>query len=74
MYAPAYRYCKQNRRLNSEATHNKLAIVSQQITEGVFYKRVGFWCCHCDFLPVCLGNTRKAKETLVRIGYYPSHK
>ena len=41
--------------------------VAQQITEQAFYKRVGFWCRQCEFLPLCLGNKKKAKDTLVRI-------
>jgi hypothetical protein len=45
----------------------KLSIVSRQITDRLFYKRVGSWCRQCEFLPVCTGNNRKAKETLVRL-------
>jgi hypothetical protein len=45
----------------------KMEIVAQQITEQAFYKRVGFWCRQCEFLPLCLGNKKKAKDTLVRI-------
>jgi len=44
-----------------------MEIVAQQITEQAFYKRVGFWCRQCEFLPLCLGNKKKAKDTLVRI-------
>jgi hypothetical protein len=46
----------------------KMEMVAQQITQRVFYKRVGFWCRQCEFLPVCTGNDKKARETLVRIG------
>src|SRR5690349_7438768 len=42
-------------------------IVAQQITGLVFYKRVGFWCRQCEFLPVCTGNDRKAKQALMRL-------
>jgi PD-(D/E)XK nuclease superfamily protein len=45
----------------------KMKMVAQQITQRVFYKRVGFWCRQCDFLPLCLGQKEKAKDTLVRI-------
>jgi RecB family exonuclease len=45
----------------------KLEILSQHIADHVFYKRVGFWCRQCEFLPVCTGNEKKAKETLVRL-------
>ena len=46
----------------------KMEIVSLQITDRVFYKRVGFWCRQCEFLPVCTRNEKKVRETLVRIG------
>jgi hypothetical protein len=45
----------------------KLEILAQQITDRVFYKRVGFWCRQCEFLPVCTGNEKKAKATLLRL-------
>jgi len=45
----------------------KVEIVAQQITNDAFYERVGFWCRQCEFMPLCLGNKRKAKDTLVRI-------
>jgi len=46
---------------------DKVRVVSQDIAVGKFYKRPGRQCAYCDFLPVCLGNEKKAKETLVRI-------
>jgi hypothetical protein len=46
----------------------KMEMVAQQITQRVFYKRVGFWCRQCEFLPVCTRNEKKVRETLVRIG------
>jgi hypothetical protein len=32
-----------------------------------FYKRPGKWCLYCDYLPVCTGDQKKVKETLVQI-------
>jgi hypothetical protein len=39
----------------------KVEMMARQITQRVFYKRVGFWCRQCDFLPLCLG--RKKRKT-----------
>lgn len=46
---------------------SKVGYVAQEITAGHFYKRPGKWCSWCDYLPVCLGNKRRAEETLVRV-------
>lgn len=46
---------------------DKVQLVAQDIAAGRFYKRPGKHCAYCDFLPVCLGDKRKAQETLVRI-------
>ncbi len=45
----------------------KAGYVGREIGAGRFYKRSGKWCTWCDFLPVCLGNKRKAAETLVAV-------
>jgi predicted RecB family nuclease len=45
----------------------KVMIVADDIAAGKFYKRIGKHCGYCDFLPVCLGDNKKAQETLVRI-------
>jgi hypothetical protein len=45
----------------------KIAVTAQAIEAGHFYKRPGFWCTWCDFLPVCLEDKRKAKETLIQL-------
>jgi CRISPR/Cas system-associated exonuclease Cas4 (RecB family) len=45
----------------------KVRLVSEDIARGKFYKRPGKWCSYCDFLPVCLGDEKRAQETLVRI-------
>jgi CRISPR/Cas system-associated exonuclease Cas4 (RecB family) len=45
----------------------KVRIISEDIRAGKFYKRPGKHCSWCDFLPVCLGDKKRAKETLVRI-------
>ncbi len=46
---------------------HKAAVVAQAINAGHFYKRPGWWCGSCDFLPVCLGDEHKIRETLVEI-------
>ena len=46
---------------------DKVKLVAHEIKAGHFYKRPGKWCSWCDYLPVCLRDTRKAKQTLVRI-------
>lgn len=45
----------------------KAGYVAREIAAGSFYKRSGMHCSWCDFLPLCLGNTRKAADTLVKI-------
>jgi len=45
----------------------KAGYVAREITAGRFYKRPGFWCSWCDYLPVCIGDRKKAEETLVRV-------
>ena len=45
----------------------KVRLVSDDIAAGKFYKRPGKHCGYCDFLPVCLGDEKKAQETLVKI-------
>ncbi len=45
----------------------KARLVAREIAAGHFYKRPGSWCTWCDFLPVCLGNGRKADETLIKL-------
>ena len=46
---------------------DKVRLVSEDIAAGKFYKRPGKHCAWCDFLPVCLGDKKKAQDTLVRI-------
>jgi hypothetical protein len=45
----------------------QVRIISTDIGAGKFYKRAGKHCGYCDFLPVCLGDKKKIKETLVKI-------
>jgi len=45
----------------------KTELVAEQIEQGKFYKRPGKWCRQCEFLPVCTGNEREARETLVKL-------
>jgi CRISPR/Cas system-associated exonuclease Cas4 (RecB family) len=45
----------------------KVRLVAGDIAAGKFYKRPGKHCGYCDFLAVCLGDKKKAQETLVKI-------
>jgi len=45
----------------------KAGVVAHAIAAGHFYKRPGKWCGYCDFLPVCLGDQEKVRETLVQV-------
>lgn len=45
----------------------KANLVGRAITAGHFYKRPGKWCGYCDYLPMCLGDLQKVKETLVQV-------
>jgi CRISPR/Cas system-associated exonuclease Cas4 (RecB family) len=45
----------------------KADLVGHAVTAGHFYKRPGRWCGYCDFLPVCLGDEQKTRETLVQV-------
>jgi len=45
----------------------KVGYLAREIQAGHFYKRPGMWCTWCDFLPVCLGDTKKVQETLVQV-------
>ncbi len=46
---------------------DKVRVVSEDIAAAKFYKRPGKHCGYCDFLPVCLGDKKSTKQTLVRI-------
>ena len=46
---------------------DKVGYIAGEIAASRFYKRPGKWCAWCDFLPLCLGDKRKARETLVKI-------
>jgi hypothetical protein len=46
---------------------SKVQLVSEDIANGKFYKRPGKQCSYCDFLPVCVGDHKRAQETLVQI-------
>jgi len=45
----------------------KVRLIAGDIGVRKFYKRPGKWCSYCDFLPVCLGDKKKVRETLVKI-------
>ena len=46
-----------------------LAKALVDIAAGRFYKRPGKWCSWCDYLPVCLKDEKRIKETLVKVTY-----
>ena len=46
---------------------DKAGYAAREIKAGEFYKRSGVHCSWCDFLPVCLGDQKKAEETLVKV-------
>jgi hypothetical protein len=45
----------------------KAEYVAREIKSRHFYKRPGTWCSWCDFLPICLGDTKRAEESLIRV-------
>jgi hypothetical protein len=45
----------------------KAEYVAGQINSGRFYKRPGKWCGWCDYLPVCMKDEGRTRESLVRI-------
>lgn len=45
----------------------KVRLIFDDVAAGKFYKRPGKHCGYCDFLPVCLGEKTKTRETLVKI-------
>lgn len=42
----------------------KVELIGRAIANREFYRRPGKWCMQCDYLPVCLGNSRQSEETL----------
>jgi CRISPR/Cas system-associated exonuclease Cas4 (RecB family) len=44
----------------------KVKLVAHEIHNQHFYKRPGQWCASCDYLPICLGDSKKVKETLIQ--------
>jgi hypothetical protein len=45
----------------------KAEVVAQAIAAGHFYKRPGWWCSGCDYLPKCIGDEAEARRRLVRV-------
>jgi CRISPR/Cas system-associated exonuclease Cas4 (RecB family) len=45
----------------------KVEVVGQAIAAEQFYRRPGWWCGMCDYLPVCLRDEAKVRETLVQL-------
>jgi len=46
---------------------SKVGYLAREIKAGNFYKRPGKHCSWCDYLPICLGDAKKVKETLIQI-------
>jgi CRISPR/Cas system-associated exonuclease Cas4 (RecB family) len=46
---------------------SKVTLVSEEIDAGKFYKRPGKHCGWCEFLPVCLGDKKRIKDTLIKL-------
>lgn len=46
---------------------DKVAAVGEDLERQRFYRRAGRHCGWCDYRPLCLGDTRRAAETLVQI-------
>jgi len=44
----------------------KAGYVAQEIAASRFYKRPGKWCSWCDYLSVCMGDSTRAAEILIR--------
>lgn len=44
---------------------SKAEYVAREISARHFYKRPGTWCSWCDFLPVCLGDMERVKQSLI---------
>lgn len=49
----------------------KVGVVADAIRSGQFHKRPGMWCAWCDFLPICIGDQRRAQESLIQIEAEP---
>ncbi|MGA7796399.1 MAG: hypothetical protein WCA19_25505, partial [Candidatus Acidiferrales bacterium] len=45
----------------------KVDTISRAIRSEVFYRRPGKWCRQCEYLPVCTGDERKIRSTLVQL-------
>ena len=45
----------------------KVYSVGDSIAAGEFFKRPGLWCTWCDYLPICTGDARTARETLTTV-------
>jgi len=46
---------------------SKVGYLAREIRAGNFYKRPGKHCSWCDYLPICLGDAKKVKETLMQV-------
>jgi hypothetical protein len=49
----------------------KVEHIACEIAASRFYQRPGRWCSYCDFLPVCLGDEARIRETLVQVAPRP---
>ena len=49
----------------------KVECVAGEIAAEYFFKRPGEWCSYYDYLPVCLGDEQRIRETLVQVAPHP---
>jgi RecB family exonuclease len=45
----------------------KVRSVGDSLKASQFFKRPGMWCSWCDYLPVCMGDSKATQEALVKI-------
>lgn len=64
-------YVSQRRGSDLSAYLAKVERIADEIAAGHFYQRPGRWCSYCDFLPVCLKDEQKVRDTLVQIATRP---
>ena len=57
--------------VNLSAYIAKVEHLGGEIAAGHFYQRPGRWCSYCDFLPVCLGDEHRIRDTLVQVAARP---
>ena len=65
---PEIRWYTSERKPDDLAAYlEKVEVVGQAIAREQFYRRPGWWCGLCDYLPVCLRDEAKISETLLKL-------